>query len=181
MHCVFRIWVAQRKVFTTPLLSEAKSDRNTEQFTKKKSRCQRGGVRGVANQNATTERTNLQTKRCSKDEAAALRKNHVVRRNLRMTFAICYRPHAPATASDGDTSNCQPRSIASEFVHRETVTRVGSCTLPVPMRYPCVSCNASRNRAKQKRDGNSKPVPNANLFGDNVARTRRSIRVGLHG
>ena len=69
----------QRKVFTTPLLSEAKSDRNTEQFTKKKSGCQRGGVRGVANQNALTERTNLQTKRCSKDEAAALRKNHVVR------------------------------------------------------------------------------------------------------
>ena len=70
---------AQRKVFTTPLLTEAKSDRNTDQFTKKKSGCQRGGVRGVANQNATTERTNLQTKRCSKDEAAALRKNHVVR------------------------------------------------------------------------------------------------------
>ena len=70
--------VAQRKVFTTPLLSEAKSDRNTNQFTKKKSRCQRGGVRGLANQNATTERTNLQTKRCSKDEAAALRKNHVM-------------------------------------------------------------------------------------------------------
>ena len=73
------LWVAQRKVFTTPLLSEAKSDRNTKQFTKKKSRCQIGGVRGVANLNATTERTNLQTKRCSKDEAAALRKNHVVR------------------------------------------------------------------------------------------------------
>ena len=51
--------VVQRKVFTTPLLSEAKSDRNTEQFTKKKSRCQRGGVRSAANQNATTERTNL--------------------------------------------------------------------------------------------------------------------------
>ena len=33
----------------------------------------------MANLNATTERTNLQTKRCSKDEAAALRKNHVVR------------------------------------------------------------------------------------------------------
>ena len=49
----------QRKVFTTPLLSEAKSDRNTNQFTKKKSRCQRGGVRGVANQNATTERKNV--------------------------------------------------------------------------------------------------------------------------
>ena len=70
--------VRQRKVFTTPLLSEAKSGRNTEQFTKKKSRCQRGGVRGVANQNVTTERTDQQTKRCSKDEAAALRKNHVV-------------------------------------------------------------------------------------------------------
>ena len=69
----------QRKVFTTPLLSEAKSHRNTNQFTKKKSRCQRGGVRGVANQNATTERTILQTKGCSKDEAAALRKNHVGR------------------------------------------------------------------------------------------------------
>ena len=33
----------------------------------------------MANQNATTERTSLQTKRCSMDEAAALRKNHVVR------------------------------------------------------------------------------------------------------
>ena len=51
--------VCQRKVFTTPLLSEVKSDRNTQQFTKKKSRCQRGGVRGVVNQNATTERTNF--------------------------------------------------------------------------------------------------------------------------
>ena len=56
------IYVRQRKVFTTPLLTEAKSDRNTEQFTKKKSRCQRGGVRGFAYQNATTERTTLQTK-----------------------------------------------------------------------------------------------------------------------
>ena len=72
--------VTQRKVFTTPLLSEVKSDRNTDQFTKKKSRCQRGGVRGVANQNATKERTNLRTKRYSNVEAAALRKNHVVRR-----------------------------------------------------------------------------------------------------
>ena len=53
------VYVHQRKAFTTPLLSEAKSDRNTEQFTKKKSRCQRGGVRGVANQHATTERTTL--------------------------------------------------------------------------------------------------------------------------
>ena len=69
----------QRKFFTTPLLSEARSDRNTEKFTKKKTRCQRGGVRGVANRNATTERTNQQTKRCSKHAAAALRKNHVVR------------------------------------------------------------------------------------------------------
>ena len=34
----------------------------------------------MANQLATTERTNLQTKRCSKDEAAALRKNHVTGR-----------------------------------------------------------------------------------------------------
>ena len=58
--------------------------RNANQFTKKNPRCQRGGVRGVANQNATTERTNLQTKRRSKDEAAALRKNHVVRRALRV-------------------------------------------------------------------------------------------------
>ena len=71
--------VRQRKVFTTPLLSEAKSDRNTEQFTKKKSRCQRGSVRGVANQNATTERRNPQTIRFSKGEAAALRKKHVRR------------------------------------------------------------------------------------------------------
>ena len=50
---------AQRKVFTTPLLSEANKRRSCNQFTKKKSRCQRGGVRGVANQNATTERATL--------------------------------------------------------------------------------------------------------------------------
>ena len=40
--------VAQRKVFTTPLLTEANKRRNTKQFTKKKPRCQRGGVRGTA-------------------------------------------------------------------------------------------------------------------------------------
>ena len=78
----------QRKVFTTPLLTEAKSDRNGNQFTKKKSRCQRDGVRGVANQNATTERTILQTKRCSKDEAAALRKNHVVRLDVQLETVL---------------------------------------------------------------------------------------------
>ena len=33
----------------------------------------------MANQIATTERTTRQTERCSKDEAAALRKNHVRR------------------------------------------------------------------------------------------------------
>ena len=79
-ECVIEalVFAAQRKVFTTPLLAEANKRRNTKQFTKKKSRCQRGGVRGVANQNATTERTNQETERCSKDEAAALRKNHVV-------------------------------------------------------------------------------------------------------
>ena len=66
-------------MFTTPFRTEANKHRNTKQFTKKNSRCQRGGVRGVANQNATTERTNLQTECCSKDEAAALRKTHVVR------------------------------------------------------------------------------------------------------
>ena len=74
---------AQRKVFTTPLLAEANKRRNTKQFTKKNPRCQRGGVRGVANQHATTERTNLQTERYSKDEAVALRKNHVVRPDYR--------------------------------------------------------------------------------------------------
>ena len=51
--------VRQRKVFTTPLLTEAKSCRNTEQFTKKKSHCQRGGVRGVANQNAPSKQSNM--------------------------------------------------------------------------------------------------------------------------
>ena len=62
----------------TPLLSEAKKRRNTKQFTKKKPRYHRGGVRGVANQNATSERMIQQTIRCSNDEAAALRKNHVM-------------------------------------------------------------------------------------------------------
>ena len=59
----------QRKVFTAPLLSEANKRRNLEQFTKKKSRCQRGGVRGDSNQHAPTKRTNSQTKQCSKAEA----------------------------------------------------------------------------------------------------------------
>ena len=47
----------------------------------------------MANQNATTERTILQTKRCSKGEAAALRKNHVVRHqrcvsSIHLVFSI---------------------------------------------------------------------------------------------
>ena len=41
------------------ILTEGKKHRNTYQFTKKKPRCQRGGVRGVANQHATTERSSL--------------------------------------------------------------------------------------------------------------------------
>ena len=71
--------VRQRKVFTTPLLSEAKKRRNCEQFTKKKSRCQIGGVRGVANRAASPKRAAWQAKQWSKDEAADLRKNHVSR------------------------------------------------------------------------------------------------------
>ena len=35
MNSIFRWVAAQRKVFTTPLLTEAKSDRNTKQFTKR--------------------------------------------------------------------------------------------------------------------------------------------------
>ena len=70
---------AQRKVFTTPLLAEANKRRNTKQFTKKKSHCQRGGVRGDANQNTSSKRMIRHVKRYSNDEAAALRKNHVVR------------------------------------------------------------------------------------------------------
>ena len=93
MNSIFRWVAAQRKVFTTPLLSEAKSHRNVHQFTKKNSRCQRGGVRGVANQNATTERTNQQTRRCSKDEAAALRKNHVGR--LKRRRRVCHSNRSP--------------------------------------------------------------------------------------
>ena len=50
---------AQRKVFTTPLLSEANKRRTSKQFTKKNPRCQRGGAHGVANQLATTERKTL--------------------------------------------------------------------------------------------------------------------------
>ena len=79
-------------VFTTPLLTEVKSDRNCNQFTKNKSRCQRGGVRGIANQNATTERMILQAKRRSKDEAAALRKNHV-RRPLNLISVSVFVGH----------------------------------------------------------------------------------------
>ena len=91
---------AKRKGFTTPLLTEAESDRNTKQFTKKKSRCQSGGVRGAANQHATTERTNLQTKSCSKDEAAALRKNHVVRRNGLRDGVPFFEPFLVFNATD---------------------------------------------------------------------------------
>ena len=40
------------------ILSEGKKRRNTKQFTKKNRGCQRGGVHGVANQYATTERAN---------------------------------------------------------------------------------------------------------------------------
>ena len=47
----------QRKVFTTPLLTEANKRRNTYQFTKKNPRCQRGGVRGAANQNTSPKRS----------------------------------------------------------------------------------------------------------------------------
>ncbi len=68
----------QRKVLTTPLLTEANKRRNT-QFTKKNLRCQRGGVRGAANQIMSPDRATLQTKRCSNDEAAALRKYHGMR------------------------------------------------------------------------------------------------------
>ena len=50
LYIVSHSQAAQRKVFTTPLLSEVKKRRNTNQFTKKKSRCQRGGVHRVANQ-----------------------------------------------------------------------------------------------------------------------------------
>ena len=53
------ICVPQRKVFTTPLLVEANKRRNTKQFTRMKPRCQRGGVRGVANQNTPSKRTNV--------------------------------------------------------------------------------------------------------------------------
>ena len=50
----------------------------------------------MTNQNATTERTNLQTKRCSKDEAAALRKNHVSR-----PYALRVRVSRRVTDQDG--------------------------------------------------------------------------------
>ena len=49
---------------------------------KNKPRCQRGDVRGVAGQKAPTKRKTTQTKQFFNDEAAALRKNHVVRRCL---------------------------------------------------------------------------------------------------
>ena len=49
----------QRKVFTTPLLIEANKRRNTKQFTKGLTRCQRGGVCGAANQNASPKQTNV--------------------------------------------------------------------------------------------------------------------------
>ena len=45
------IRVTQRKVFTTPLLTEAKSDRNAKQFTKKKSRCQKAVFTAALEQN----------------------------------------------------------------------------------------------------------------------------------
>jgi hypothetical protein len=68
IECVFD---AQRKVLTTPLLSEANKRRNTNQFTKKKPHYQRGGVRGVAYQKALPKRTTSQSEPRSTDEAAA--------------------------------------------------------------------------------------------------------------
>ena len=89
---------------------------DTEQFTKKKSRCQRGGVRGATNQHATTERSNLQTKQCSKDEAAALRKNHVVRlKGVRLTIDFRKTPRRQRQGI---------RRIAGQDVHgRERATK----------------------------------------------------------
>jgi len=84
--------VGQRKVFTTPLLTEVKKRRNTNQFTKKKSRCQRGGVRGMANQNTSPKRATLQTKRHSNDEAVALRKTMLCEPNHCYAVSHCSRP-----------------------------------------------------------------------------------------
>ena len=97
-------------------LTEGKKRRNTKQFTKKNPRCQRGGVRGVANQDTTTERTNLQTKRCSNDEAAALRKNHVVRlKGVRLTIDFRKTPRRQRQGI---------RRIAGQDVHgRERATK----------------------------------------------------------
>ena len=61
---------------------KAKSVATQKQFTKKKPRCQRGGVHGVANQPASSKRPTWQTKRCSSGEAVALRKIHVMRRTV---------------------------------------------------------------------------------------------------
>ena len=110
------IEVVQRKVFTTPLLTEANKRRNCRKFTKKKSRCQRGGVRGAANQNATTERRNLQIKRCSKVEAAALRKNHVVGRYGSI--------RSPIRSSPSHTN--QSAGASSLVMARQAVTRASS-------------------------------------------------------
>ena len=76
----------QRTVFTTPLLTEANKRRNTKQFTKKKPRCQRGGVRGVValaklgrttegfSDTALNEASDVRTtKNCTKDMARCQR------------------------------------------------------------------------------------------------------------
>ena len=64
---------------TTPLLSEVKKRRNTNQFTKMNKRGQRGGVRGAATQKVPSKSGTSQSKIHCDNEAAAKRKNHVVR------------------------------------------------------------------------------------------------------
>ncbi len=57
---------------------EADNCLNIKQFTKAGPRCQRGGVRGLANHNASPKQPTLPAKRCS-NKAAAFRKQHAIR------------------------------------------------------------------------------------------------------
>ena len=96
--------VVQRKVFTTPLLTEAKSVRNTSSLPKR-NHVAKEAV-SAAWQIKTRQRSEriMQSKRFSKDEAAALRKNHVV--GLGTTWKVRHQNRLARSQCPSDTPLC---------------------------------------------------------------------------
>ena len=68
----------QRKVFATPLLTEANKPRNTKTVYQKRSHVAKEGCPRRGKPSDVTESTDLANQKTSNDEAAILRKNHVV-------------------------------------------------------------------------------------------------------